>query len=78
MQRGPEGLSSGRGSASTQLPESGTSEGRRQVGYIITQGQGGHQGRGSRWPQLLLAPEASWPLVVAMVMVGPSSWARTL
>lgn len=38
----------------------------------------GHQDQGSRWPWCLLAPEASWPLAVAIVMAVPSSWARTL
>lgn len=38
----------------------------------------GHQGQGSRWPRCLLAPEASWPSAVTMVMAVPSSWARTL
>lgn len=49
-----------------------------QAGYSIKSGQREHQGQGLRWPQPLLAPEASWPLAVAMVMVVPSSWARTL
>lgn len=38
----------------------------------------GHQGQGSRWPWRLLAPEAGWPLAVAMAMAIPSSWARQL
>lgn len=51
---------------------------QRLPGWTHHQVVKGRQGQGSRWPRRLLAPEASWPLAVAMVMAVPSSWARTL